>query len=111
MKIYTEIKVKPLSANQCWQGRRYKTRKYDDYIKECLLLLPKRDQIKGECGIKIVFALEKPKRQDVDNFLKPLLDIITKKGYIEDDRFVQEISIKKVKAEINKISIQVYQLN
>ena len=110
-KIDVELKIKPLSINQCFQGRRYKTRNYDDYIKEFLILLPKKTQIKGEIGIKMMFWLQNSKRCDLDNLCKPILDILVKKGYIQDDRAVQEIYLKKVKSEIDNISIQIYQLN
>ena len=34
-----EIKVKPLSVNDAWQGKRFKTDKYKAYEKEVLLKL------------------------------------------------------------------------
>ena len=37
------LNVKPLSVNQCWQGRRYKTKAYKQYEKALLQILPKYD--------------------------------------------------------------------
>ena len=35
------IDIKPLSVNEAWQGRRYKTPKYKQYQETLLWLLPK----------------------------------------------------------------------
>ena len=110
-QIYAEIKVKPLSVNQAWQGRRFKTRKYDDYIKECLYSLPKKPQIKAKrVAVEITFYLKNAERSDTDNFLKPILDIIVKKGWILDDRYVYKITAEKVKSKQEKISIKIISL-
>jgi hypothetical protein len=39
MKGYA-IKIKPLSVNKAWQGKRFKTNEYKQYEKEVSLLLP-----------------------------------------------------------------------
>lgn len=110
-QIYAEIKVKPLSVNQCWEGRRFKTRVYDDYIKECLYSLPKKSQIKAKrVAIEITLYLKNAERSDTDNFLKPILDIIVKKGWILDDRYVYKITAEKVKSKQEKISIKITEL-
>jgi Holliday junction resolvase RusA-like endonuclease len=110
-QIYAELKVKPISINTCWQGRRFKTRAYDDYIKECLCLLPRKAQIKAKkVAVNIVFHVKNCARIDVDNLLKPILDILVKKKYIIDDRYIYEIQIAKVKSKQEKMSIQIYAL-
>jgi len=35
------INYKPLSVNEAWQGKRFKTKAYKDYEKSLMLLLPK----------------------------------------------------------------------
>ncbi len=35
-----QMNIKPLSVNECWQGRRYKTDKYRSYEKQLLYTLP-----------------------------------------------------------------------
>ena len=106
--IYAEIKVKPLSANVLWQGRRFKTPAYKNYTKECLYLLPAKKMVKGEVGISFVFTLRQPARCDLDNFFKAAIDILVAKKYFQDDRFVREIYARKDKGEENKITIKVY---
>ena len=85
------IKINPLSVNECWQGKRYKTQKYKAYEKELLLLLPNKfkDDF-SELYIKVgVTALK-----DIDNVLKPLLDILQKK-YGFNDRYIYKLTIEK----------------
>ena len=50
------IPLKPLSVNEAWQGKRYKTKKYKQYCKDIAMLLPKGIAIpKGKFGIRLHF--------------------------------------------------------
>lgn len=49
-----EIKIRPISVNTCWQGRRYRTPAYDDFIKEALFLMPRRKMIIGNVEVELV---------------------------------------------------------
>ena len=102
-----EVKIKPLSINKAWQGRRFKTQDYKKYEEEFLWLLPKKEMIKGDVEIDLKFYLKKPKRCDVDNFVKPILDFLTKKMYIEDDCFVYKLRAEKIPAAENRIRIKI----
>lgn len=105
-----EYQINPLSVNKVWRGRRYKTPEYEEYERELLLMLPKKEMIFGYVSIDIVLYFNRPNNCDLDNPIKPILDIITKKGYIEDDRKIYELSIKKEKREKAgfKIKIEKY---
>lgn len=110
-QIYEEIEIKPLSINQAWQGRRYKTKLYDDYIKELLYLLPQKAQIKAKkVAVEITLYLKNAERNDTDNFIKPLLDIIVKRGWIIDDRYIYKLIATKVKSNQNKVSMKIYEI-
>lgn len=90
----TLIKIPPLSVNKCWQGRRFKTREYDDYEMELLLRLPKM-KIKDEpMKLKIVFGFSN-KASDIDNGIKPLADILQKK-YGFNDKNIYKLEVEKV---------------
>lgn len=87
------IKIKPLSVNEAWQGRRFKTEKYKQYEKDLSLLLkpikilnPKRIMIEVEFGVSAL--------SDIDNPIKPMLDILQKK-YKFNDRDVFYLIVKK----------------
>lgn len=89
-----EIKIKPLSVNQAWQGRRYKTTKYTKYERDLLLMLPKLNDLEPPFAIDVTFFFSNV-LSDIDNPLKPMLDVIQKK-YSINDRDVYELNVKKV---------------
>lgn len=95
-----KINIKPLSTNSLWRGRKFKTPEYDRYIRELLQLLPPQINIDKE-HINLRFHLKKKvfSKSDVDNLIKPVLDILKKKGIIEDDRYIRKITAEKVESE------------
>ena len=88
-----KIEIKPLSVNQCWQGRRFKTKKYKAYEAELLAKLPAMSVSKGFLSVQIVFGFSN-KLSDIDNGLKPLLDILQKK-YKFNDRDIYHLEVSK----------------
>ena len=103
-----ELKIKPLSVNKVWQGRRFKTQDYKNYEEEVYYNLPKK-HVSGFVHITFSFYIKSFKRSDVDNFIKPLLDVIVKKGLIQDDRFVKKVTAEKYQSEEEKIIIDIQQ--
>lgn len=88
----TQINIKPLSVNQCWQGVRYKTPGYLAYEKELLFTLPAMRL--PEPPYRICFEFGISKMTDVDNSVKPTMDILCKK-YGFNDRDVYELNVVK----------------
>ena len=92
MKI--ELKVKPLSVNQAWRGKRFRSNKYKAFQKEMMLMLPPiKIDFKGDLRVDIVFGFS-TRASDIDNPLKPLLDCLTKKYGINDNR-IYKLNVKK----------------
>ena len=87
------LKIKPLSVNQCWQGKRYKTPLYKKYEQDLTLLLPAVIKLPARIRIEIEVGFSS-KQADVDNICKPFLDIMQKK-YGFNDRDVYELSLVK----------------
>jgi Holliday junction resolvase RusA-like endonuclease len=99
-----ELNIKPLSVNQAWQGKRFKTAEYKNYEKSLLLILPKLKKPLPELiAIDINFGF-KNKASDLDNPVKPLLDILQKK-YGFNDSQVYELNIRKHITKNPSISI------
>jgi Holliday junction resolvase RusA-like endonuclease len=88
------IYIKPLSVNQAWKGRRYRSEKYLNYINSVLVQLPKLDIPTGNLRIDITFAFSN-KGADIDNPLKPFLDILQKYYNFNDSR-IYELNVKKI---------------
>jgi Holliday junction resolvase RusA-like endonuclease len=103
------IQIKPLSVNEAFQGRRFKTDKYKQWIENSIIQLK---QIKipeiQKLTLIVTFGVSNS-AADIDNPLKPLLDLIQKKYGINDNRFykleVTKEIVKKGK-EFIKFDIQ-----
>ncbi len=93
------IKIKPLSVNECWKGKRTKTDKYRAYGIELLLVfLPKMVFIpEGKLQIYIEFGFSNI-GSDFDNPVKPFIDLLQKKYGFNDNRIYKGI-IEKVKVK------------
>ena len=96
-RINMRINIKPLSVNEAWQGRRFKTPKYKSYERDVLKLLRPMDIPAGELVIYLEWGFSNT-ACDWDNPIKPFQDILQKK-YKFDDKRVIEARIKKVKVK------------
>lgn len=92
-----ELKIKPLSINEAYKGRRYKTDKYIKYKRDVLLMLPKITIPEGFLQIELCFGFSSF-GSDFDNPVKPFVDILQKKYGFNDNRIKHAvISIENVK--------------
>ena len=91
------IQIKALSVNECWQGRRFKTKAYLSYEKEMLFRLRRRATPSAPLRLIVGIGFSNA-QSDLDNVLKPLLDILQKK-YGFNDKDVHEILLRKHKAK------------
>jgi len=91
--IEIKLNQKPLSVNEAWQGRRFKTKKYKNYEKSVLLQLPKKKNIPERIRLDLHFGFSN-KASDIDNPVKPILDILQKK-YGFNDSNVWELEVIK----------------
>lgn len=89
------LKIKPLSVNEAFQGRRFKTDKYKQYEKLCLLTLKPFTIPEGDLEIHFTFGFSS-KLSDVDNPIKPILDILQKKYGFNDSRVFKITSEKEI---------------
>lgn len=103
-----EINIKSLSVNEAWAGRRFKSAKYNKFEIDVNKILPRAKKTrKGEVEIHYTFYIKNYGMTDVDNLIKPIQDIIVKKGYIEDDRKIVFLSAEKIKSKEEKIIIEI----
>jgi len=98
------VHIKPLSVNQCWQGKRFKTPKYKSYEKELLYRLSAMDIPEGKLKVSLVFGLSS-KLADIDNPVKAFIDVLQKK-YDFNDRDIYEMELKKIDVKKGKEFIE-----
>lgn len=88
------IDIKPISVNECWQGKRFKTPKYKNYERDLLLIMPKIRMPDPPYKITFEFGFSNS-LCDWDNPVKPIQDILQKK-YGFNDKDIYEAEVKKV---------------
>ena len=89
-----KIKIKPLSTNKAWMGRRFKSSAYKAYEEQMGYLLPAHYPIpEGDLKINIEAGFSN-KQSDLDNVCKQLIDIL-QKVYLFNDNRIQEIHLYK----------------
>ena len=92
-----KIEIKPLSVNECWRGRRFKTDKYKIYESKLKRLLPILELPPPPFSVYYEFGFSS-RASDLDNPIKPLQDILQKK-YKFDDKEIFEFTARKVKVK------------
>lgn len=100
-----KIPIKPLSVNKAWQGRRYKTKEYKMFENQTLMLLPDKVYNYEKYSVKLIFYIKNVLKSDIDNFVKPFLDILVKKGIIKDDRYIYKLEAEKRKSKEEYIEV------
>lgn len=81
--MYT-VNIKPLSVNEAWQGRRFKTPAYKRYAQELNILLPQITLPEPPFTV-IYHVFYSSKASDIDNFLKAFNDCLQKKYNFNDN--------------------------
>lgn len=101
------VKIKPLSVNEAWQGKRFKTPKYNRYERELLKLLPDIEIERFE-RLSITFFVSSV-LSDIDNPLKPFIDVLQKR-YKVNDRDLKQLIVNKeiVKKGEERIEFEIF---
>ena len=94
----TVIKIKPLTVNQAWQGRRFKTDLYKIFERDLYHQLPPLKIPAGKLKVIYKFGLSN-KQADGDNCIKQFQDILSKRYGFNDSKIykwdVEKIDVKK----------------
>jgi len=105
------MKIKPLTINQAYTGRRFKTQKYKDFEQELWYLLPNENIPQGKLELTIKIGVS-THNTDLDNYLKTFIDICQKKYLFNDNKIYRIIAEKedvKKKEEYIKFNFKKYE--
>jgi hypothetical protein len=89
------IEVKPLSVNDVWKGKRYKTDAYKAFERKLMLILPKKIDLPEppfEIHLRWGFSCSS---SDWDNPIKPFQDVLQKK-YKFNDKLIKKGIVEAV---------------
>ena len=100
--MYKKIDIKPLSVNEAWQGKRFKTKAYKKYVSDMLTILPSMTLPVTDAPLRlsITFGLSS-KNADIDNPLKCFIDCLQKK-YGFDDKWIYQLDVEKIDVKKGK---------
>ena len=88
-----KVKIKPMSINQAWQGRRFKTPAYKAYREQLQWLLKDCAIPEGDLFLVVEFGVSNMS-SDTDNLIKPLQDALQDKYGFNDNRIVGILATK-----------------
>jgi len=91
------LDIKPLSVNEAWKGRRFKTEKYNNYIRSMMSILKPIKIPDGYLELTLTFGFSS-KNSDFDNPVKCFVDCLQKK-YGFNDKMIKRciINVEQVK--------------
>lgn len=98
MSVTLTIPVPP-SANTLWKnvagGGRRRTGGYNSWYEEAgwTINTQKAGKIRGPYQISIRVPMDA--RADIDNLVKPIVDLLVKMGVTSDDKMLQAVSIRR----------------
>jgi len=93
----SKLNIKPMSVNQVWQGKRFKTKSYKQYRADLQKILPPLKIPDGELKVNYLFGVSNM-GSDVDNLVKPFQDSLQEKYGFNDSKII-EFTAKKVKVK------------
>lgn len=104
------IKIKPLSLNSAYRGRRFTTPELKNYKETLFYLLPSISRLQGKLSVRYEFGVSS-KNADGDNLVKCFQDALANKYGFNDKQIYkwqfEKKDVKKgeeyIKFEITKI--------
>lgn len=104
-----QIQGKPISINNAFQGKRFKTKECKQYERDVFKQLPLYRKIEGWVEVEFIFYLKGTSfsLSDISNLVKILEDCLVKKGYIEDDRKIMKMHTEKRQSSNPRVEIKI----
>ena len=105
---------KPPSANVIWRhvGQKVlKSRDYRQWLSDqsavVWMAYNARPTITGSCEVHITYQPQDGRYLDLDNILKPVLDLLEAAGVFENDRLVEVIHLRRLPPRKNTNTLKV----
>lgn len=107
---WIRVGCKPLSVNQATYGKKTKTQQYRDYERELIGSLPDLPIPKtGKLLLKLIVTYARAS-SDIDNALKPFIDVLQKRYDFNDNRIYKLSVEKRVDKEKEGLKFQIKEI-
>jgi Holliday junction resolvase RusA-like endonuclease len=107
-----KLPLKPFSINKAWRGgRRFKTDDYKAWQQQGVLALRGFTRYHGEVEVRIRGTTSRYGQADVDNWIKPILDLLVLAEIIVDDSRVVRVSCEKSRCRGGDETIEIEIIN
>ena len=94
-----------------WKGRKIISKKGKQFKKDCAIYIYRLGtQMKGDLQVEISVCMPDKRRRDLDNLLKPILDVLGEYGVYEDDSQISDLRIKKIDGETGDVLITIKEI-
>lgn len=90
---FITVQVKPMSVNEAWKGRRFKTNTYKGFREEMMYRLPQIEVPEGKLRVDYIFGYSSS-LSDIDNAIKTTTDALQER-YEFNDKNIFEMNVKK----------------
>ena len=94
------LDIKPLTVNEAYTGRKFKTPSHTKYRRDVCMLLPRLKIPEGFLSLTLEFGFSNS-MSDIDNPVKPFIDCLQEK-YGFNDRVIKELYVKAYDVEKGK---------
>lgn len=92
-----KLRIKPLSVNEAFKGKRYRTVKYIKFKRDVFMLLPKIKLPAPPFELHLHFGFSSS-ASDIDNPVKTFIDQLQDK-YSFDDKLINKLIVEKSKVK------------
>lgn len=88
------VNIKPLSVNEAYRGRRFKTKEKVQYDRDVSIQLPRLEVLSGNLEVRYVFGVSSH-GSDCDNLIKSFQDCLSACYGFNDNKIIK-ITAEKV---------------
>lgn len=95
-----------------WKGRKIISKKGKQFKSDCSFYIPRlADPMKGKLEVVIQVCMPDKRRRDIDNLLKPILDVLGQYGVYEDDSQIIDLRIKSIGGKKGTVCINIMEID
>ncbi len=94
-----------------WKGRKILSKKGKQFKKDCAEhIRPQSEPMTGNLWVGVVVSFPDNRKRDLDNLLKPILDVLDDYNVYVDDSQIWDLRIKRINAGKGEVIVTVKEI-